>query len=191
MFHRPVSTFLFIAITFSVFSWNSTPLRAELIFLGFTTETTTQDNPHGRWGPANVAAIVSVINNPLVDFSSSGPFSSSDLILMDKDEGFGGDNGFDMTGIGSHDGTYSYTGPGFIQIMTLKSGHNPVEVYAVATDMQSGTWQNEYKNALSHASVWRIQGAVVDPSPADVPEPTSFAMFGIAMLGMSRRRRQR
>ena len=181
MFHRPVSTFLFIAIAFSVFSWNSTPLRAELIYLGYGTQT--QDNPKGRSGPDNVAAIVSVINNNLVKFSPSASISSGDLILMDKDEGFGGDSGFDMTGIGSHDGTYSYTGSGITQIMTLKSGNNGVEVYAVPTDTQSGTWQNRYKNALSHASVWRIQGAVV------VPEPTSFAMFGIAMLGMSRRRR--
>ena len=69
--------------------------------------------------------------------------------------------------------------------MTLKSGNNPVEVNAIPTDMQSGTWENQYKNALSHASVWRIEGAVV------VPEPTSFAMFGIALIGLSRRRRQR
>ena len=181
--HRPVSTFfLFIAITFSVLSWSSTPLQAELIFLGFSTQN--HDNPNGRKGPANVAAIVSVINGNLEYFSSSVPISSSDLMLVDKDDGFGGDSGFDMTGIGSNAGTYAYTGSGVVEIMTLKSARF-VEVYAIPTDMQSGTWENRVKHDLSHASVWRIEGAAV------VPEPTSFAMFGIALIGLSRRRRQR
>lgn len=178
MFHRPVSACLYTAIALSILNWSTTPLRADLVFLGFSAQN--QDNPNGNSGAANVAGIVEVINNNL---PPSLMISSSDLILTDKDEGSGGDNGFSMTGIGTHDGTFSFTGTGFIQILTLKSGNNPIEVYAVPTYAQSGNWENQYRNALSHASVWQVQGSVV-------PEPTSFAMFGIALIGLSRRRRE-
>ena len=152
----------------------SLPAFATPVFLGFSTEN--GDNPSQ---PAQLDAIRDVINANLDNFLPSIPITSDQLQLVDKDEtNNDNDNSFFVTGIGANTGTYQFSGAPEISILTLKSGNNPVEIYALTSSCQTGGWTNHYQQALSHVSVWRIDGAVA------VPEPTPLLLMGLIGTGL-------
>ena len=73
------------------------------------------------------------------------------------------------------------------QLVTVSAIGGPIDYSS-----HSDAWKAEFESLIGTTSIGLVDGSNFSGiSVQGVPEPTSFALFSIALVGMARRRRQR